>query len=337
MYAGLEGGFEVAIIGSIQEKEKQTIGESVILKRARQTPWLAYLGLTLTALFWAGNAVVGRSVVDTIPPLSLSFYRWTIALCILLPLGLPGVWRQRHVVLAHKWSLLLLSALSVGAFNTLLYLSALSTTALNISLVASTIPIMIAFLAWLILGDRLRLPQTLGIVLAMLGILVVISRGDWATLTELNFHLGDVIMIAAVSCWGLFSVLLRRQAVPLEPIAFLTVQVALGVLVILPFYLVDLLFISGGFIVDATVVPPLAYVAIFPGLLAYAFWNNGVHTIGPSRAAIFMYLSPIFTAILAGLFLGERMSIFYIAGGALILAGLQLTTRRRPIHPAAVP
>lgn len=307
------------------------------MKHDRRTPWLAYAGLTLTALFWAGNAVVGRSVVDTIPPLSLSFYRWLTALCILLPIGLPAVWRQRQVVLEHRQSLLLLSALSVGAFNTLLYLSALSTTALNISLVASTIPIMIAFLAWLILGERLRQPQVIGILLAMLGILVVISRGQWTTFTELSFHLGDVIMVAAVTCWGLFSVLLRRQAVPLEALAFLTVQVALGVVVILPFYLVDVFFISGGFVLEASVIPPLAYVAIFPGLLAYAFWNNGVHTVGPSRAAIFMYLSPIFTAVLAGLFLNERLSSFYIAGGLLILAGLVLTTRQGPVQPAAVP
>ncbi|MAM86292.1 MAG: EamA family transporter [unclassified Hahellaceae] len=337
MYADLGGSLKAAIIGPLFVKEKQTIDGSIILNKPTPTPWLAYLGLTLTALFWAGNAVVGRSVVDTIPPLSLSFYRWSIALCILLPFGLAGVWRQRQVIAEHFWPLLLLSALSVGAFNTLLYLSALTTTALNISLVASTIPIMVAFLAWLILGERLRLSQTLGILLALLGILVVISRGQWSTLSELSFHPGDLIMVAAVSCWGLFSVLLRRHAVPLAPLTFLTVQVGLGVLVISPFYLVDLLFISGGFVVDASVIPPLAYVAIFPGLLAYAFWNNGVHSIGPSRAAVFMYLGPIFTAVLAGLFLGERMSLFYITGGILILAGLLLTTRQVPISPAAVP
>lgn len=288
--------------------------------------WLAYLGLVLTPLFWAGNAVVARSVVDTIPPLSLSFWRWVIALAILLPIGLPQVRRQWQVVVAYKWSMLALAAFSVGAFNTLLYLSAVTTSALNITLINSTIPIMVALLAWLILGDRVRPPQALGIALALGGTLVIIGQGSLTTFLRLQIQPGDLIMVAAVACWGLFSVLLRRQSVPLTPIALLTVQVALGAMVILPFYLVDLLLISGGFSLNTQVIPPLLYVAIFPGILAYAFWNNGVLTVGPPKAAVFMYLTPVYGALLAGVFLGERLSLFHVAGGLLILVGLLLTT-----------
>lgn len=288
--------------------------------------WLAYIGLTLTPLFWAGNAVVGRSVVDTIPPLSLSFWRWALALAILLPLGLPRVRRQWPIIRQRWPSMLAMAAFSVGAFNTLLYLSAQTTTALNITLVNSTIPIMVALLAWLILGMRTRPLQGLGIGLALAGIVIIVSRGDWRVLAALAFQPGDLIMVAAVCCWGLFSVLLQRQAVPLEPITFLTVQIALGLLVILPFYLLDLLFISGGFTLEPEVLPPLLYVAIFPGLLAYAFWNHGVRTVGPPRAAVFMYLTPVYGTVLAGVFLSERLSVFHLLGGLLILLGLVLTS-----------
>lgn len=292
-----------------------------------RTLGLAYTGLVLTPLFWAGNAVVARSVVDTIPPLSLSFWRWCLALLILLPIGLPKV-RQQWPIVVQRWrSMLALAAFSVGAFNTLLYLSAKTTTALNITLVNSTIPVMVALLAWILLRDRVRPFQAIGIALALLGMLVVVSRGDVGVFTQLAFQPGDLIMVAAVFCWGLFSVLLRRQAVPLDPLAFLTVQIALGVLVILPFYLADLLFISGGFELAPDKLPPLLYVALFPGLLAYAFWNHGVKTIGPAKAAMFMYLNPVFAAVLAGLFLGERLSVFHFIGGILILLGLLLTTR----------
>lgn len=292
-----------------------------------RTLGLAYTGLVLTPLFWAGNAVVARSVVGTIPPLSLSFWRWTLALLILLPIGLPKVRRQWSIVVQRWPSMLALAAFSVGAFNTLLYLSAKTTTALNITLVNSTIPVMVALLAWILLRDRVRPFQAIGIALALLGMLVVVSRGDLGVFTALAFQPGDLIMVAAVFCWGLFSVLLRRQSVPLHPLAFLTVQIALGVLVILPFYLLDLLFISGGFELAPDKLPPLLYVSVFPGLLAYAFWNHGVKTIGPSKAAMFMYLNPVFAAVLAGLFLGERLSVFHFIGGVLILLGLLLTTR----------
>ncbi|QSP95445.1 DMT family transporter [Marinobacter salinisoli] len=288
---------------------------------------LAYVGLVLTPLFWAGNAVVARGTVEQIPPLSMSFWRWVIALVILLPLGLPGLWRHRMVIVQHIGSMLALATFSVGAFNSLLYFAAVSTTATNIALINATIPIFVALLAWLLLGDRTRPVQVLGIALAVLGILVVISRGDIHVLTGLDAQPGDLIMVAAVFSWGLFSVLLRRQAVPLPALTFLTTQILLGTLVILPFYLVDLVFFSGGFDVSGSTALPLIYFAIFPGILAYGFWNHGVHRIGPARAAIFMYLTPVYATVLASVFLNESLGLFHVLGGVLILTGLVLATR----------
>ncbi|PHQ13779.1 DMT family transporter [Marinobacter profundi] len=298
--------------------------------RLQQSSGLAYLGLTLTTLFWAGNAVVARSVVDTIPPVSLAFWRWVLALVILLPIGLPGIRRHWTVILANWRPLLVLAVFSVSCFNTLLYQAAITTTVLNITLVNSTVPVVVALMAWLLLGDRMRSPQVLGIALALLGMLVIIGRGELATFRRLDFQPGDLWMVAAVLCWALFSVLLRRHQIPLPAFTFLTVQVAMGTLVLLPLYLVDALMLSGGFSLTPAVVPPLLYVAIFPGILAYAFWNHGVHQVGPSRSAMFMYLNPVFAAVLAGLFLDERLSLFHLAGGLLILAGLFLATRSRP-------
>lgn len=289
--------------------------------------WLAYGGLVLTPLFWAGNAVVARGAVDHIPPMSMSFWRWVLALAILLPVGLPGAWRQRRLIREHWGSMLALATFSVAAFNSLLYIAAVTTTATNIALINATIPIMVALLAWLLLGDRTRPIQAIGILLALLGILAVVGRGELATFTELRTQPGDLWMVGAVFSWGLFSVLLRRQAVPLPALTFLTVQIALGTLVILPFYLIDLLFISGGFELHRGTAVPLLYFAIFPGILAYAFWNHGVHKVGPARAAMFMYLTPVFAAVMAGIFLGERLSLFHLVGGLLILAGLFLATR----------
>ena len=294
--------------------------------QSETTPWRAYAGLALTALFWAGNAVVARGVVGEIPPLALSFWRWALALALLLPWGLPRVRRQWSVVRQRWRSLLALATFSVGAFNTLLYLAAQTTTALNITLFNSTIPVVVALLAWALLGERVRPVQALGIVLALCGMLVIVGRGDWHTFAAFAFQPGDLIMICAVCSWGLFSVLLRRQAVPLDPLAFLTVQVALGLMVIFPFYLLELL-VKGGFTLRPALVPPFLYVAVFPGIIAYGCWNYGVHRVGPARAAMFMYLNPLCAAFLAWFFLGERLRAFHLLGGALILAGLYLTTQ----------
>lgn len=288
---------------------------------------LAYLGLVLTPLFWAGNAVVARGVVGQLPPLSMSFWRWVLALVIILPVGLPAAWRQRQVVRVHWPAILVLATFSVGAFNSLLYFAAVTTTATNIALINTTIPIMVALLSWLLLGDRTRPIQALGISLAVLGILVVIARGKVATLIELQAQPGDLLMVLAVFSWGLFSVLLRRHVVPLTPLAFLTVQIAFGSLVILPFYLVDLWFFSGGFEITTSNLAPLLYFAIFPGLLAYGFWNHAIHVVGPTQSAIFMYLTPVFAAALAVAFLDETLGSSHLTGGLLILAGLYFATR----------
>ncbi|MEX2474701.1 DMT family transporter [Marinobacter sp.] len=289
--------------------------------------WLAYAGLILTPLFWAGNAVVAKGAVANMPPLSMSFWRWVIALAVLLPFGLPGIVRHRQVIRQYLGSMIALATFSVAAFNSLLYYAALTTSATNIALINATIPIFIALLAWLLLGDRTRPVQALGITLAVLGILTVVARGDLSVLLELQAQPGDLIMVAAVFSWGLFSVLLRRQAVPLPALTFLTTQIALGTLVILPFYLVELLVFKGGFDVSRATVMPLLYFAFFPGILAYAFWNHGVHRVGPARAALFMYLTPVFASVLAGVFLDERLGLFHVVGGLLILAGLFLATR----------
>lgn len=296
---------------------------------------LTYGGLILTPLFWAGNAVVAKGTVDSIPPISMAFWRWMIALAILLPFALPGIWRHRQVIRAHLGSMVILAAFSVGAFNSLLYVAAVTTTATNIALINATIPIFVSLLAWIILGDRTRPIQALGIGLAIAGILMVVARGDLSVLTGLNAQPGDLIMVAAVFSWGMFSVLLRRQAVPLPGFTFLSTQILLGTLVVLPFYLGDLLFFSGGFELTRQSALPLMYFAIFPGILAYGCWNYAVHSIGPARAAIFIYLTPVFAAILASIFLGESLGVFHVIGGALILAGLLLATRagqRTPVY-----
>jgi drug/metabolite transporter (DMT)-like permease len=287
----------------------------------------AYAGLILTPLFWAGNAVVARGTVTSIPPLSMAFWRWAIALAILIPFGLPSVWRYRKTICEHMGPMLVLAILSVSTFNTLLYFAAITTTATNIALINATIPIFVALLAWLLLGDRTRPIQGVGIVLAAIGIIIVVARGDMSVLTDLQAQAGDLIMVAAVFCWGLFSVELRRQAIPLPALAFLTAQILLGTLVILPVYLADLLYFSGGFELTGQTAAPLLYFAMFPGILAYAFWNHGVHIVGPAKAAIFMYLMPVFASVLAIVFLEESLGLFHITGGLLILAGLILATR----------
>ena len=295
---------------------------------SRKRILLACAGLTGTAFFWATNAVLGRATVGEIPPISLAFWRWVTALIILAPIGIPAVIRQWPTVKRHWRAMVVLAALSVGLFNTLLYVAAQTTTALNIALMNASLPIALGLAAHFTLGERLDPIRGLGIALGFFGILTIITEADPMRLLRLEFVPGDLVMLGAVASWSTFSVVLRRQAVPLSAAAFLTVQIALGIPVVAPFYIAEISQVGlqlpnpANFWIFLT-------VAVGPGLLAYTFWNNGVRTIGASRAALFLYLIPVFAAILGYIFLGERLAAFHAVGGVFILAGLLLASRRQ--------
>jgi drug/metabolite transporter (DMT)-like permease len=287
---------------------------------------IAGIGLTLTTLFWAGNAVLARGVVGEIPPVALAFWRWVLAFALLLPFGLRFVYRARAEIRRHWAVLVCLSLLSVATFNTLLYLAAQTTTAINITLVNSAMPVGVAVMAWLLLRQRTTVAQTAGIFAAAAGTAVIVTRGDWQVLLELAIHRGDLLMVAAILIWGVYSVLLRRWPVPIHPVGFLTITVGTGTLLLLPVYLLEHALV-GGFAFRSTHVPVFLYVAIFPGILAYLFWNHGVSVLGPARSSMFVYLMPLFAAVLANLLLAETLHVYHAVGGFLILCGLLLSTR----------
>lgn len=289
---------------------------------------LAYAGLVAATFFWAGNAVIARGVADEIGPFALAFWRWAVALAFILPFGLPHLRRAGSVIRADIRPLIWLGTLSVSAYNTLLYFAAHTTTAVNIALVNSTMPIAIAVLAHFVLREQTSRVQALGFAAAAVGMLVIVARGEWRVLAELAFREGDLLMIAAVVVWGVYSVLLRLWRVRLHPVGFLTVTIIVGVALLLPLFAWEVA-AQGHFAWRAVHLPMFGYLAIFPSILAFLFWNHAVAVVGPSVTGMFIYLVPVFTAMLAYPLLGESLSGYHAVGGAAILVGLYLATRSR--------
>lgn len=173
--------------------------------------WAA-CGLLLSSLLWAGNALVGRAIAGEIPPLALSFWRWTLALCILLPFVAGTLWRHRDTLRQAGWRLLVIAALGIGAYNSLLYTAARSTTAINITLLNTCIPLATFLFAGLLLKEWPRRRAWLGMGIAVAGMLVLISQASLDNLLGLSFNPGDLVMILAVLAWALYTVLLRLWA-----------------------------------------------------------------------------------------------------------------------------
>ncbi|MGV8844333.1 MAG: DMT family transporter [Pseudomonas sp.] len=288
---------------------------------------LALAGLLLACLCWAGNALVARAFHDNIPPLSLAFWRWSLALLLLLPFVSVPLWRQRAQLRQGGWRLLAVAALGVASYNSLLYTAAQSTAAINLALVNTCLPLATFLGAGLLLGDWPTRRAWLGMAVAALGLLLVIARGHWSNLVSLSFNAGDLVMLLAVVVWALYTLLLRRWArhLALPPLVLLGALMLLGVPMILPFYLIEYA-MRGGFALTPSNLGAIAYTAVFASLVAYLAWNHGVLVLGAAKATLVNYLMPVFTALLGWLLLGEGLQPYHWFGAALIFAGLLLAT-----------
>ncbi len=286
---------------------------------------MPYLLLTLTALIWSGNFVLGRGVQGVIPPLSLGFWRWLIAILVLAPFAWPHFWRQRELIRQHAALIGLQGLLAVTGFNTLLYVAVQYTTAINAVLVNSITPIIIALLSWLLYRETLHIRQVLGIVLSLGGVLLILARGEVSQLLAVSFNRGDILVLLAASAWSLYAVTLRRLSAELHPLAFLFAINAAGLVGLFPLYLLEL---QQGLRIPLTVPAMLAvaYVSLCASVLAFLCWNYAVRIVGANRAGPFVHLMPVFSAILAVIFLNEEPAWHQAKGAALIFTGIVLAT-----------
>jgi drug/metabolite transporter (DMT)-like permease len=291
--------------------------------RARGGALRPYLFLTLAALFWSGNFVVGRAVQGRVPPVGLAFWRWTVALAILLAVARRGLRAQRGALLGSWKALVALGILGVGNFNMFVYVGLGETSATNALLLQSACPAFIVAIAAATGSARATARQVAGMALSLAGVVAILTRGAPGTLAALSFSRGDLWVLAAVLSWAVYTLLLVRRPAGVEPLVLIAALVVVGVAWIAPFHAVEL--VRGERMsADATTVAAVLYVAVFPSVLAYWLWNEGVARVGPSRAGVFLHLMPAFGSILAVVALGESFRVFHAVGLALILAGVFL-------------
>lgn len=293
----------------------------------RKTGIIPYLVLALAPLCWAANIVLARGVAELIPPAAFAFWRWSLAALLVIPFARRHLAADREA-LARGWKrLLLLAVLGISSFNALLYTAVHTTTAINGALIQTSMPAVIAVLTLGLFRERLTLRQTAGIGLCIAGAGLVVLRGELRTLATMGVATGDLLMVAAVICYGLYSVLLRRRPA-IHPLSFLAATFALGAAGLLPAYLAELAF-AGGFALTGEVALSILFVALFPSIVAYFCWNKGVDRVGPNRAGLFINLIPVFASLLSTWLLGESVRGFHIAGMALIAGGMALFYQSR--------
>ena len=314
------------------------------------TPRLALL-MTLPPLLWAGNAVVGRLVAGGLqagqpgaalmPPLTLNFVRWLITVLILLPFA----WRALTPLsrITKRWPYLLaVGILGVGAFNSLQYLALISSSPLNVTLVAASMPVWMLAVGALFFGEQPTRRQLLGAALGLAGVCVVVGRGSLQTLQQVQLVPGDGYILLAVIGWAFYSWLLARPPAHMRgeqrPRAdegwdwagFLLVQSLFGVAAAGVFTAGEQALGAEPIQWGWPLVAALLYVSLGASIVAYRCWGLGVAEGGPALAAVFNNLTPLFTALLSMLVLGDAPSPYHAAAFGLIVAGIAVSMTRRP-------
>ena len=289
---------------------------------------LAWLWLVSAPLFWAGNFIVGRALRGDAPPVTLNFWRWALALALLVPLSL-GQLRRHRAALLRAWPLVLALGLTgIALYQVLAYYALSLTTALSAALVGATAPLAIALCAWAAYHDPITPRQGIGLLAALAGAVIVITRGDIGALLVLRLGQGELLMAAAVGVWAVYSVLLKRAPAGVPALTLLTASAIAGLALMTPAYLWQL---AAGerLAISAATLLGVGYTALFASVLAFLAWGRGVAALGPSRAAGFINLLPIFTALLSVALLGEQIAPFHLAGAALVFLGVGLANSSR--------
>ena len=289
----------------------------------------AYLFLTLAALFWSGNFIVGKAASTyEIPPFSLNFYRWFFAFLILFPFTYKEVINKKDYVFKNLGLFIILGITSITIFNSIVYYSLYYTQVISGILMISTIPVWILFFASFLKIERTNLFQILGVILSLTGVLFIVTKADIQLIKELEFNKGDLSMVIGMLSWAIYSALLRKKTHPISQLALLEIIIICGFIFLVPIYFIEMSF-GNKIVLGLPFILTLGYVVLFPGIFAFLFWIKGIDIIGANRSGVFLHLMTIFGALMAIVILGEKFMFYHFLGAIFIIAGITLSNKSK--------
>jgi len=308
----------------------KTEGSSPNSGFARVAP---YLALIAAAAFWGGTWTAARGSYQDISPAAMAFSRWAVAAIILVPLFGRSLWRHRVTLRQEGWRLVILSAIGAVLFNYMIFRGVQTTTAINGALLNASTPIYIVLLSFIGVGERSTGNQVIGIAIAMVGLIVVVTHGSWDRLIAMQFVEGDLWVAGAMFLWGLYNIGVRAWNSALPPLTALAAMAGISILMLGPMAGVELA-LGGRFVLTDEALYGIVYLGLFASIGSYVFWNFGIRKVGAANGSLFQYLVPVFAAVFAMLILGEEIALYHLAGAALIIGGIVLANRKRAALPA---
>jgi drug/metabolite transporter (DMT)-like permease len=295
----------------------------------KRKPIIGIAFAVVATLIWSGNFIVARGVIKDIPPVTLAFYRWLVATIIIIPLAWKTLVPQINIVRHHLPYFLAASATGISIFNTFVYIGAHYSEAINLALLGTTSsPIMSVVLARIFHGERITKWTMTGMLLCVLGILLLLSKGDLRNLQTFSFSKGDWWVLAAALSFAVYNTMIKKRPAQMESLSFLSIIFFIGTLLLFPFYLFEYS-TEGGFNLSLSNMLFILYLGLGASVICFIFWNKAIAILGTGRAALFGNLIPVFSTIEAVLILGEKINWVHIVSFAIVISGLLLANLRK--------
>lgn len=282
-----------------------------------------FLLAIVATLLWSGNFIIARKVSTAISPISLAFYRWTCASLVLFPFAFKKL-RIEFVHIKDNWKILSLIALTgIALFNTFVYVAGHNTTAINMALIGTTSsPIFATIMAVVFLKERLSFYRIIGMILCILGIVLLISKGSLDILLSFKFSSGDAWILAGAFAFAVYNILVRKKPIQISALSFLLIIFILGSLMLIPFFIVEQIIVKEPIEWSNSLLGSILYLGIGTSVLAFWCWNLAISKLGAGRTVLFGNLIPIFSTLEAILILGESITPIHFYSGILVIAGL---------------
>ena len=288
------------------------------------------IGLAILAtLIWSGNFIIARGVINEIPPVTLSFYRWLSATVILFPFAWKYLRNDLRLIISRPWFFLLAAVTGVAMFNTFVYIAGHYSTAINMALLGTcSSPIMSVIFARIFLKEKITASRVIGMLVCIAGILLLLSKGNFDNLVSFRFSKGDWWILAAALCFAIYNTMVKKKPAAMNPVNFLFIIFMLGTILLVPFYLFELKN-SGGFEINLSNLSSILYLGLGASVICFLIWNKAIRLLGTGRTALFGNLIPVFSSIEAVLLLNEKITFIHLISFILVVTGLVIANLRK--------
>jgi drug/metabolite transporter (DMT)-like permease len=283
----------------------------------------------LATLIWSGNFIIARGVIKSIPPVTLAFYRWLSATVIILPFAWKYFTAELKLVKQGFWFLFLAAVTGVSMFNTFVYIAGHYSTAINMAILGTcSSPIMSVILARIFLKEKITSLRIFGMIVCIVGILLLLSKGHLENLLSFRFTKGDWWVLAAAFAFAVYNTSVKKKPKEMNPANFLFVIFLIGTIILLPFYIYELKE-KGGIAINLSNLGAIIYLGLGASVFCFLIWNKAIGALGAGRTALFGNLIPVFSTIEAVLLLNEKITSVHIISFILVVAGLIIANMRK--------